>query len=502
MIRRLTRGAALAVAVGTAMIVGLAGCGVPSETDVVVEGPGQEVAPTQGDEGTSEPPGRTATTDPQEFTAQLPDGRGRRPRPGGRPGTGVHLAGGGRLEARRTGVARRPLARRPAGQRREGRRLRGAGDGDPRRRARPERRRRAGRRPSGSRTTGSASPTWAAGRPVRDRPPPNVILLSDNALTLYYEPRTLYFWSVDSTTLVPDLRYLPRRDVPTAQQPTQIIDWLARRPGGLAGGRRARSAAGRPPGGNVPAVDDNRLEVTLVQGGRHRGRRRRCDRLATQLRWSLRPATGGDPELSLRIDQVREVYTDRRLSRREPGLPGRLRPDAPVPVRQDRAPAAAGAGGRPAPRRGSPPANRALPLRVALGRDGDRTAVAVVRAGPAAGRCSTWASATTRPSGRRCRSSLVTRREIGQPAWLPGSPALRPGGGRRAGCSRSAPAAPRSARCPARRTGVTAVRGAAGRPAAGLRARAAGCSSPRWCATTAPCGWARRSSRCPPRSPS
>lgn len=141
--------------------------------------------------------------------------------------------------------------------------------------------------------------------------PPPVLLLSTNALDIYYAERTIYFWNADRTALVPDPRYLAL-SVPKEQQATEVLGWLIAGPAPWL----APAALPLPDGttriGNVPKPS-GRLEVNLNVPASEVDQPAELDRLFTQLVWSLLSpspdGTGGDDgELELKIQsQSRKV---------------------------------------------------------------------------------------------------------------------------------------------------------------------------------------------------
>lgn len=118
---------------------------------------------------------------------------------------------------------------------------------------------------------------------------PGVLLLSDSALNAYYDRRNLYFWNLEHTGLVPDMRYLSK-DVPSEQAPNEIIKWLIDGPSPWLEDSVEQLPEGTTLDGNVPAVSDNTLQINLsgqsVQPSDDPGA---LDRLRRQLMWSLRP---------------------------------------------------------------------------------------------------------------------------------------------------------------------------------------------------------------------
>ncbi|WP_019870941.1 LpqB family beta-propeller domain-containing protein [Salinispora oceanensis] len=141
--------------------------------------------------------------------------------------------------------------------------------------------------------------------------PPNVLLLSVEALQEYYKPWTIYFWSSDRLRLVPDQRYLARA-VPEDRLVSEVVRWLV-------GGHSAwlkRAISGLPDGtkliNNATRTDD-RWEVNLDMTGADRDRLRL---LATQLVWSL-PELTGQLELKIRNQSqliIEEMGQHRRLN--------------------------------------------------------------------------------------------------------------------------------------------------------------------------------------------
>ena len=137
--------------------------------------------------------------------------------------------------------------------------------------------------------------------------PPGVLLLSVEALEKFYEQRTIYFWNSDRTGLVPDVRYM-WRGVPDEQQPTEIIDWLTTGPSPLIAPVVEALRAGTKPIGNVPAVKDDTLQISLSGQAVPTDDPTAEDRLQRQLRWSLRPDLPGALQLSVEQRDTR-VYT-------------------------------------------------------------------------------------------------------------------------------------------------------------------------------------------------
>jgi hypothetical protein len=133
------------------------------------------------------------------------------------------------------------------------------------------------------------------------KPPPDV-LLSTDALSAYYIPRTIYFWSADRTTLVPDNRYMPS-EVDEGQQPTEIVRWLTSGPSAWIGQVVSWLNDESKGNQNVPYPSD-RLEVGLNAEAAEQpapgANVDMLDQLGKQLMWSLRPYLRRD--LQLRVD--------------------------------------------------------------------------------------------------------------------------------------------------------------------------------------------------------
>jgi hypothetical protein len=125
-----------------------------------------------------------------------------------------------------------------------------------------------------------------------------VILLSDVALDDFYQTRTIYFWNKEHTALVPDLRYMPRSVIPV-QQPTTVLGWLADGPAPWLDDAVDRLPANTTAPGNVPAIsDDGMLQITLSSQAVPQGDAQALSRLRTQVQWSLRP-------LEVRVLQIK-----------------------------------------------------------------------------------------------------------------------------------------------------------------------------------------------------
>jgi hypothetical protein len=137
---------------------------------------------------------------------------------------------------------------------------------------------------------------------------PPVLLISDDALDVFYERRKLYFWNHEYTGLVPDERYLPR-DLPSEQQPNEIVKWLIAGPSPWLANAVETLPEGTMLDGNVPAPSGEKLRINLSgQAVRPPDDRTALDRLRRQLMWSLR--SGQWRTLELKVGSQNSVeYT-------------------------------------------------------------------------------------------------------------------------------------------------------------------------------------------------
>ncbi|MEV4818351.1 LpqB family beta-propeller domain-containing protein [Micromonospora tulbaghiae] len=131
---------------------------------------------------------------------------------------------------------------------------------------------------------------------------PNVLLASDSAMREYYRPRTVYFWNTDLTRLVPDQRYLPS-SAPTERRITEVMKWLADRPSDWL----APGVTGLPDGTqliNNATGADGHWEINLNMPGANE---QRLTRLGTQLAWSLSDLDG---QVDLKIQNQKRLTVD------------------------------------------------------------------------------------------------------------------------------------------------------------------------------------------------
>ncbi|MFE9958245.1 LpqB family beta-propeller domain-containing protein [Micromonospora sp. NPDC005299] len=130
---------------------------------------------------------------------------------------------------------------------------------------------------------------------------PNVLLISDDALRRYYPSRTIYFWNSDQSRLVPDLRYLPL-SMPAERRVTEVVKWLTGGPSDwLAPGVTGLPDGTRPINNATGA--DGHWEVNLTMPGAND---ERLALLATQLAWAL-PELSGQLDLKIQNQQRRTV---------------------------------------------------------------------------------------------------------------------------------------------------------------------------------------------------
>ncbi|MFU8870507.1 LpqB family beta-propeller domain-containing protein [Micromonospora sp. SL4-19] len=131
--------------------------------------------------------------------------------------------------------------------------------------------------------------------------PPQKLLLSDEALGSYYAPQTIYFWSgTNQTRLVPDQRYLPKA-LPVERQVTEVVKWLAAGPQDWLASGVLRLPDQTSPINNATR-SDGRWEVNLRSGADDK----RLARLATQLAWSVPEQVTGELDLKIQ-DQSRTI---------------------------------------------------------------------------------------------------------------------------------------------------------------------------------------------------
>ncbi|AEV81965.1 Lipoprotein lpqB [Actinoplanes sp. SE50] len=133
---------------------------------------------------------------------------------------------------------------------------------------------------------------------VKDAPPN--LLISTDALSVYYREHAIYFWNTDYTALVPDVRYMPNA-VPVEQRPTTILNWMANGPASWLSVSDLADGFGLI-GKVVPAINGTRLQITLNEKSLPAtDTALALDRLRKQLQWSLRPLLPDGGELDIKI---------------------------------------------------------------------------------------------------------------------------------------------------------------------------------------------------------
>ncbi|MEV0457130.1 LpqB family beta-propeller domain-containing protein [Catellatospora methionotrophica] len=134
--------------------------------------------------------------------------------------------------------------------------------------------------------------------------PRQELLLNVDKLETYYQRLPIYFWNTDNTSLVPDLRYLPKA-VPDEQVDNRLFDWLLKGPSAWLSG----AVLGLPDGTRrLGSIVKDASQVTVNLGAIADAAVR--DRLAAQLHWTLWP--GDDRKLQLQLEG-RDVATDYRF---------------------------------------------------------------------------------------------------------------------------------------------------------------------------------------------
>ncbi|HEY0698735.1 MAG TPA: LpqB family beta-propeller domain-containing protein [Micromonospora sp.] len=259
--------------------------------------------------------------------------------------------------------------------------------------------------------------------------PPNVLLMSTDALDAYYTARTIYFWNADYTALVPDVRYLPTA-VPPESRATEVLGrWLPAGPTDWL-----KSTAVAFPGdakliGNIPQQDD-RVEVNLSAIATD-NLDRALDLMATQMAWSMQELRG---ELDIKIQNQSRRKVNLEAQRaahpidQVTGVPqqfcvyaGALRPLIPPAVKT------------PSGGRAIPPVPLAADVNhdivtAALARYGERVAAAlVVAAGPRRDRRALRVGVGVAEVGE-LRTGRNVFQSISRPVWLRSADPQKPMG--------------------------------------------------------------------------
>ncbi|RKR90345.1 lipoprotein LpqB-like beta-propeller protein [Micromonospora pisi] len=315
-----------AATVAVLICVGLAGCGIPAETEVRVDGRGPQSGQGIGDGPTPSLPVRSDSSTPEKFTTNyltaaaaggetseiydrvnsyIADDRAKlKQKPGGEPAINViRLLGGprARLDPDKPGGYLVTIQVQQVGV------LRGDGAvGEPELTDRSYEFKVAPISNTVGTTTQPVGGLWMIN-------PPQVLLLSTDALTDYYTARTIYFWNAGRTTLVPDLRYLST-SVPRESQATEILGWLIGGPVPWLLPAAVPLPEGTSRIGNAPNQGD-RLEVNLSVPASEVNDEVELDRIFTQLAWSLVPpdseaGSGDEGDMELKIQSQQRKVAD------------------------------------------------------------------------------------------------------------------------------------------------------------------------------------------------
>jgi hypothetical protein len=128
-------------------------------------------------------------------------------------------------------------------------------------------------------------------------PPPNYILLDDDALDSHFQARSLYFWDHNGDRLVPDLRWIPN-SIPRFERSQRALQWLFAGPASWLSTAVNELPQGVELEGNVVPTPDDSLDVLLTAP------RDDLDlpALAAQLWWTLRPDLDGGIEVTVVIN--------------------------------------------------------------------------------------------------------------------------------------------------------------------------------------------------------
>lgn len=302
--RRLVGGGLVVIAVVTAA----AGCGVPTETDVRLDGPVAETELAGAGGGSDPPPGPDDATDDRQlvdYFLQAVAADPGDPVEQLRPFIHSEQREDWRPDARVTVVRVEDITRTPAGEnhvrfdlvlRRIGVLVNGGIE--PQIQESEKLAFSVARVPARSSDDLSREPPRARYRIVD---PPRFVMLEDRALDSYFLPRSVYFWDTDHAVLVPDLRWLPRA-LPPARRPQALLTWLRAGPSTWLDSTVGLPAGVEPIG--HPVSEGDRLIVELSAPTAELEHRA----LDAQLWWTLRQELPQDTTLTVVIEgEVREV---------------------------------------------------------------------------------------------------------------------------------------------------------------------------------------------------
>ncbi|RZU73441.1 sporulation and spore germination protein [Micromonospora kangleipakensis] len=301
----------LAVLLGGVLLpAGLAGCGIPANGDIQVDGPGPSAEAGFINGGGAQPPTQTASDDPKEFVRNyLAAAAGERDQAYSRVKQFIAQEAKPLLPTKQSSEIALTVVRL-----RENPEARSNSDGTYDVTVRVQ-------QLGVLRADGTLRPPVASDpeyrfklRPADTGQPglvltelPNVLLLSDDALRSYYRERTIYFWNSDRSRLVPDQRYLPSA-VPAERRVTEVVKWLTVGPSDWLAPGVTLLPDGTSPINNATG-SDGRWEVNLKMPGANDDR---LARFATQLAWSLPELTG---RLDLKIQNQNRLTVDLKQER-------------------------------------------------------------------------------------------------------------------------------------------------------------------------------------------
>jgi hypothetical protein len=223
--------ATVAAVIAAGVTAAGAGCGVPTETEVRVDGPVAEAEVSGSGVQSDPPPGPDDATDDRQLVDYFLQAAAADPADAVeklRPFIHSEQRGSWRPDPRVMVVRVEDITRTPAGDDEvrfdlQVRRVGVLADGA----IEPQIQEPETVAFSVARETAAAEDLGHEPVPGRYRivDPPRFVMLEDRALERYFLPRSLYFWDADYDVLVPDLRWLPRA-VPAARRPQIILDWL------------------------------------------------------------------------------------------------------------------------------------------------------------------------------------------------------------------------------------------------------------------------------------
>ncbi|SBT52272.1 LpqB family beta-propeller domain-containing protein [Micromonospora auratinigra] len=312
----------LALLLGGLMIpAGVAGCGIPRETEVQVDGAGPAAEPGSQNGSGARPPSPTDTSEPGQFVRNYLEAAAAGERDQAYARVKAFIA-----PDKRDAV----LRERPQSSEIEMTvvRLRELPEVTPPNNDRTSKVTVKVQQVGVLRSDGTLAPPVATDttyvfelRPVRDGRPelliyglPNVLLVTDQAVRRYYGAHTIYFWNSDGTRLVPDQRYLPS-SVPAQRRITEVVKWLTTGPPDWLAGGVSKLPDGTQVINNATG-SDGRWEVNLSMTSANDDK---LARLATQLAWSLPPEVTG--RLDLKIQNQKRLTVDLKQERDKPAYP-------------------------------------------------------------------------------------------------------------------------------------------------------------------------------------